>query len=72
LATAFFDFDKKKEGFYLAPVKEVAFDEAFLVALQFHRGALEQSNRKQSLRTGKRYVEELKSIKKTYGLFQFP
>ena len=47
LASAFFDFDKKKKGTFLAPVREPYFDEAFLIALQFHRGAfLEGSMRK--------------------------
>lgn len=68
LASAFFDFDKKKKGSFLAPVNEPAFDEAFLIALQFHRGAfLEGSNKR-----AERYVEELKSLKKTYNYFTFP
>lgn len=73
LANAFFLFDEKKSGFYLAPVNEVRFDEAFLVALQFHRGAFARASKGQrSWQPGKKYVEELKSIKKTYALFEFP
>lgn len=68
LASAF--FDKKKGGLYLAPMRNVPFDEAFLVALQFHRGAfLEKSKRKAMI-----YIKDLKGgIKeRTYRLYEFP
>lgn len=80
LASAFFDFDRKKRGFYIAPLKEPPFDEAFLVALQFHRGAFLEEYSKKGICHGKervsnrtiRYFEELKSIKLKYELFEFP
>lgn len=73
LANAFFLSDEMKSGFCLAPVNDVRFDEAFLIALQFHRGAFARASKGQrSWQPGKKYVEELKSIKKTYALFEFP
>jgi hypothetical protein len=69
----------RKRGFYVFPLKEPSFDEAFLVALQFHRGAfleeysseITHGKERVSKRTI-RYVEELKSVKKKYELFEFP
>jgi hypothetical protein len=79
VAAAFFDFDRNKKGFYLAPKSDPAFDEAFLLALQFHRGAfleeyaygLKRGNEKLSKKT-RSYIQELKSVKRTYQLFVFP
>lgn len=68
LASAFFDFDKKKKGTFLAPLRAPTFDEAFLVALQFHRGAFLEG----SFRKAKRYFGDLGSMEKTYGHFKFP
>jgi hypothetical protein len=68
LASAFFDFDKTKKGRFLAPLKDPYFDEAFLIALQFHRGAFLEGSYRKALR----YFEELSSVKKTYGYFTFP
>jgi hypothetical protein len=78
LASAF--FSDGREGFYLGPVSKPLFDEAFLVALQFHRGAfLEEFANKGvnagKIRVGKRtqnLVLELKSVKRKYNLFEFP
>ncbi len=79
LAKAFFDFDPKKKGFYVGPVGEPYYDGAFLVALQFHRGAFVEEF-SQGINKGKervskkaiRYVEELKSIPAEYKYFDFP
>ncbi len=78
LASAFFHDGRK--GFYLAPASEPPFDEAFLVALQFHRGAFLEEFAGKGVNTGKErvgkrtrnLVAELKSVKEKYRLFQFP
>jgi hypothetical protein len=78
LANAF--FSNGRAGFYLAPVSEPPFDEAFLVALQFHRGAFLEEFAKKGINKGKerfnsrtqKYIAELKSVKKPYRLFEFP
>jgi hypothetical protein len=68
LLDAFFDFDNKKKGTIIAPAKDVPFDEAFLLALQFHRGAfLEGSQAK-----AKRYFEDSETIDKTYYHSTYP
>jgi hypothetical protein len=68
LASAFFDFDSTKKGRFMAPLKEPYFDEAFLTAVQFHRGAFLEG----SYRKAERHLEELGSVRKTYCYFKFP
>jgi hypothetical protein len=56
------------------------FDEAFLVALQFHRGAFLEEFAGKGVNVGKErvgkktrnLVAELKSVKKKYNWFEFP
>ena len=78
LASSFFCNGRK--GFYLAPVSKPPFDEAFLVALQFHRGAFLEEFAGKGVNVGKErvgkrtrnLVAELKSVKRKYGYFEFP
>lgn len=68
LAKAF--FDDRRNGVYLGPCREVSFDTALLVALNFHRGLFLD----QSIRKGMNYVVKDRSLGQsgTYYCFMSP
>lgn len=61
-------FSDKRDGVYIGPCRKVPFDEAFLTALNFHRGIFVD----QSLSKGISYIKKDNSVKSSYQYFKSP
>jgi len=70
MADAFFKAGNPKRRYYIAPRKDVPFDEAFLVALLFYKRAFLEKRPK--LFNAIKYVYNLKDIKTNYWLWTGP
>lgn len=70
MADAFFKAGNPKRRYYIAPRKDVPFDEAFIVALLFYRRAFIEKRYK--LFTALKYVYNLKDIRTNYWFWTGP
>ena len=70
MANAFLKAGNPKRRYYIAPRKDVPFDEAFIVALLFYKRAF--LDRRPKLFSALKYVYNLKDIKTNYWLWKVP
>ena len=68
MAYAFLDSRNAKKRYFIAPHKDVPFDEAFIIALYFYRKAF--LNKSKNLSKALNYVYHLKDIKTNYFLWE--
>jgi len=70
MANAFLNAGNPKRRYYIAPRKDVPFDETFIVALLFYKRAL--LDRRPKFFSALKYVYNLKDIKTNYWLWKGP